>query len=159
MIRIGRERFEAGEALFRPKVAGVEDFGFHEKIYNVIEECDIDVRLSLMQSLHLVCQLLMRRLHVIRQLLMIRLHLIRQELMCFLLLVKVLLMCRFFLPHLLLISPWRAFPPALCTMLHLRFPSRFPPIRVFSAHFFISKIRASINAPKIELVNCPKVTD
>ena len=29
----------------------------------------------------------------------------------------------------------------------------------FSAHFFISKIRASINAPKIELVNCPKITD
>ena len=51
MIRIGRERFEAGEALFRPKVAGVEDYGFHEKIYNVIEECDIDVRLSLMQNI------------------------------------------------------------------------------------------------------------
>ena len=29
----------------------------------------------------------------------------------------------------------------------------------FSAHFLSQKFRASINAPKIELVNCPKVTD
>ena len=28
-IRIGRERFEAGECLFRPRVAGLDDVGFH----------------------------------------------------------------------------------------------------------------------------------
>jgi len=50
-IRIGRERFEAAECLFRPKVAGVEDLGFHEKIYKVIEECDINLRLDLMQNI------------------------------------------------------------------------------------------------------------
>ena len=50
-IRIGRERFEAGECLFRPKVAGIEDVGFHQKIYRVIDECDIDVRVDLMQRI------------------------------------------------------------------------------------------------------------
>ena len=44
VIKIGRERFEAGECLFRPRVAGVEDLGIHEKIYKVIEECDINIR-------------------------------------------------------------------------------------------------------------------
>jgi len=29
VMRIGRERFEAAEALFRPEIAGVEDKGFH----------------------------------------------------------------------------------------------------------------------------------
>jgi len=36
MIKIGRERFQAAEAMFNPSLAGVEDGGFAEKIYEVL---------------------------------------------------------------------------------------------------------------------------
>jgi len=47
-IRIGAERFLCAEALFNPSLIGVEDGGYHNKIYDVIEKTPIDVRTSLM---------------------------------------------------------------------------------------------------------------
>ena len=42
MIKIGRERFLAAECMFNPYLAGVEDVGFAEKIYECLVENDMD---------------------------------------------------------------------------------------------------------------------
>ena len=47
-IRLGAERFKAAECLFNPNEAGLDDKGFHEKIFKVIEACEIHCRLELM---------------------------------------------------------------------------------------------------------------
>lgn len=44
IIKIGRERFEAPEALFKPNFIDVEDVGMSEMIFNVIQAADIDLR-------------------------------------------------------------------------------------------------------------------
>lgn len=43
-IRIGAERFEAPEALFKPLLADKEGFGIHELIFETINAADIDTR-------------------------------------------------------------------------------------------------------------------
>ena len=42
VVKIGRERFQAAECMFNPELAGVEDGGFHQKIYDSLTTCDID---------------------------------------------------------------------------------------------------------------------
>jgi actin-related protein 2 len=50
-IRIGAERFLCAEALFNPGLIGVDDGGYHNKIFDVIEKCEIDNRTQLMQNI------------------------------------------------------------------------------------------------------------
>ena len=52
-IKIGRERFQAAECMFNPSLAGVEDGGFHEKIYDCLKKCDIDCFIPLIQNIML----------------------------------------------------------------------------------------------------------
>ncbi|XP_074654850.1 actin, cytoplasmic 1-like [Tubulanus polymorphus] len=47
IIHIGNERFRAPEALFQPSFLGMESCGIHEKIYESIRKCDIDIRKEL----------------------------------------------------------------------------------------------------------------
>ena len=47
LITIGNERFRAPEALFQPSLIGMESDGIHEKVFNSISKCDIDIRKSL----------------------------------------------------------------------------------------------------------------
>jgi actin-related protein 2 len=42
MIKIGRERFQAAECFFNPSLAGVEDSGIHEKIFDALDVCEMD---------------------------------------------------------------------------------------------------------------------
>lgn len=51
MIRIGRERYQAAECLFNPSLAGTEDCGVHEKIYNSLSACEIDNFVPLVQTI------------------------------------------------------------------------------------------------------------
>lgn len=53
VVKIGRERFQAAECMFRPELAGIEDGGFHEKIYECITKCDIDNFIPLIQNIML----------------------------------------------------------------------------------------------------------
>jgi len=43
-IRMGRERFEAGEVLFEPELVDVSGKGLHQMLVASIEGCDIDLR-------------------------------------------------------------------------------------------------------------------
>jgi len=42
VIKIGRERFLAAECMFDPQLAGVEDAGFAEKLYECLDANEID---------------------------------------------------------------------------------------------------------------------
>jgi actin-related protein len=46
-ITIGNERFRAPELLFQPSFIGDESLGLHEKIFQSINKCDIDIRREL----------------------------------------------------------------------------------------------------------------
>ncbi len=50
-ILIGSERFRAPEALFQPRLVGIESVGIHKRIFNSIMKCDIDIRKSLFQNI------------------------------------------------------------------------------------------------------------
>lgn len=47
IITIGDERFRCPEILFQPSLIGLESSGIHEKVYNSIMKCDIDLRKDL----------------------------------------------------------------------------------------------------------------
>ncbi|XP_064623052.1 actin-57B-like [Lineus longissimus] len=51
VITIGNERFRAPECLFQPSFLGIESCGMHEKIYNSIMKCDVDIRSELYTSI------------------------------------------------------------------------------------------------------------
>jgi len=44
VITIGAERFKCPEVLFQPQLAGREDGGIHDKTFQSIQKCDVDVR-------------------------------------------------------------------------------------------------------------------
>jgi len=44
VIKLGRERFEAPEALFNPNMIDCEADGMHDMLFNMIQEADIDLR-------------------------------------------------------------------------------------------------------------------
>jgi len=46
VIKLGPERFEASEVLFKPSLVDVESPGMHEMLFNMIQEADIDLRAS-----------------------------------------------------------------------------------------------------------------
>jgi actin-related protein 2 len=50
-ISIGRERFEATEAFFKPAMLNVESSGISDMIFNVIQDADIDCRADLYQNI------------------------------------------------------------------------------------------------------------
>jgi len=43
VIRIGRERFLAGEIMFKPELAGISGGGFHQQINEVLKKVDIEL--------------------------------------------------------------------------------------------------------------------
>ena len=47
IITVGKERFQAPEALFRPDLTGREADGIHMTVYNSIMKCDVDIRRDL----------------------------------------------------------------------------------------------------------------
>ena len=49
VIKIGSARYEAAECLFNPSLAGVEDQGIAEMIYDSVSVCEMDLFLPLMQ--------------------------------------------------------------------------------------------------------------
>jgi actin len=49
-ITIGNERFRCPEALFDPKMIGVESDGIHEASFQTIQDCDIDIRTDLYEN-------------------------------------------------------------------------------------------------------------
>jgi actin-related protein len=49
-ITIGNERFRCPEALFNPKMIGVESDGIHEASFQTIQDCDIDIRTDLYEN-------------------------------------------------------------------------------------------------------------
>ncbi|XP_047337774.1 actin-7-like isoform X1 [Impatiens glandulifera] len=51
VIKIGTERFECPEILFRPSLIGIESPGIHEAIYNSIMKCDSDIRKDLYENI------------------------------------------------------------------------------------------------------------
>lgn len=52
-IKIGRERFQAAECMFNPELAGIEDVGFHHKIYECLKLSEIDNFIPLIQNIML----------------------------------------------------------------------------------------------------------
>ena len=44
VIKIGSERFQCLEALFKPSLLGMASAGIHEMVYSSIMKCDIDTR-------------------------------------------------------------------------------------------------------------------
>jgi len=44
VIKLGRERYEASEVLFKPSLIDVESPGVHEVLFNMIQEADVDLR-------------------------------------------------------------------------------------------------------------------
>jgi len=44
VIKVGRERYEAPEVLFKPSLLDIESVGVHEMLFNMINEADIDLR-------------------------------------------------------------------------------------------------------------------
>ena len=46
IIKIGRERFEAAEAMFRPEMAGITGGGAANMIFDTIMSSDMDLRLE-----------------------------------------------------------------------------------------------------------------
>ena len=53
VIKIGRERFLATEAMFNPELLGVSNGGFHQKINEVLNQVDIENFLPLVQNIFL----------------------------------------------------------------------------------------------------------
>lgn len=53
VIKIGRERFQAAECMFNPSLAGVEDKGYAQKIYDCLSQCDMDCFIPLIQNITL----------------------------------------------------------------------------------------------------------
>ena len=51
VIRVGSERFEAHECLFKPHLEHVEDPGMGETLFNTIQKADVDVRSSLYRAI------------------------------------------------------------------------------------------------------------
>jgi len=51
MIKISRERYQAAECLFNPSLAGCEDTGIHEKVYESLNECPIDCFIPLIETI------------------------------------------------------------------------------------------------------------
>lgn len=50
VIKIGSARYEAAECLFNPSLAGVEDQGIADMIYDSVSVCEMDLFLPLMQK-------------------------------------------------------------------------------------------------------------
>jgi len=46
VIKLGRERYEASEVLFKPGLIDVEGPGMHEMLFGMIQEADVDLRSS-----------------------------------------------------------------------------------------------------------------
>jgi len=46
VIKLGRERYEAPEVLFKPSLVDCEKPGMHEMLFNMINEADMDLRAS-----------------------------------------------------------------------------------------------------------------
>jgi len=46
VIKLGRERYEASEVLFKPSLIDVESVGIHDMLFNMINEADRDLRAS-----------------------------------------------------------------------------------------------------------------
>ena len=46
VIKLGKERYEAPEALFNPGLIDVDGFGMHSQLFNMIQESAIDLRAS-----------------------------------------------------------------------------------------------------------------
>merc|ERR1719487_847964 len=44
VVTVGAERFKCPECLFQPSMLGKEDGGIHEKTFQSIQKCDVDVR-------------------------------------------------------------------------------------------------------------------
>ncbi|XP_075089109.1 actin-103-like [Nicotiana tabacum] len=51
VINIGAERFRCPEVLFQPSLVGMEETGMHEKAYNSIMSCDVDIRKDLFSNI------------------------------------------------------------------------------------------------------------
>jgi len=50
VITVGNERFRCPEALFQPKLIGLEQQGIHDASYKTIQECDLDIRKDLYEN-------------------------------------------------------------------------------------------------------------
>jgi actin-related protein 2 len=46
VIKIGNERYEASEVLFKPSLLDLDSPGIHEMLYNMIQDADMDLRAS-----------------------------------------------------------------------------------------------------------------
>ena len=53
VIRIGRERFLAGEIMFDPSQANISGKGFHHQINNVLKKVDMSLFIPLVQNIYL----------------------------------------------------------------------------------------------------------
>ena len=53
VIRIGRQRYEAAECLFKPELAGVDDEGIHKMIYSAMSEVEMDMFVPLISNISL----------------------------------------------------------------------------------------------------------
>ncbi|XP_049369120.1 actin-100-like [Solanum verrucosum] len=51
IVNIGAERFRCPEALFQPSLVGMEATGIHEKAYNSIMRCNVDIRKDLFANI------------------------------------------------------------------------------------------------------------
>ncbi|KAK4722195.1 hypothetical protein R3W88_012428 [Solanum pinnatisectum] len=51
IINIGAERFHCPEALFQPSLVGMEATGIHEKAYNSIMRCNVEIRKDLFANI------------------------------------------------------------------------------------------------------------
>uniref|UniRef100_A0A0V0H925 Putative ovule protein n=1 Tax=Solanum chacoense TaxID=4108 RepID=A0A0V0H925_SOLCH len=51
VINIGAETFRCPEALFKPSLVEIEALGIHEKLYNSIMRCDVDIRKDLFANI------------------------------------------------------------------------------------------------------------
>nr|XP_009777693.1 PREDICTED: actin-like [Nicotiana sylvestris]XP_016463810.1 PREDICTED: actin-like [Nicotiana tabacum] len=51
VIKIGAERCRCPEVLFQPSLVGMEATGIHEKAYNSIMRCDVDIRKDLFSNI------------------------------------------------------------------------------------------------------------
>jgi len=51
IIKVGRERYQAAECLFNPSLAGVDDAGVADKVYDSLVTCEMDNFLPLVQNI------------------------------------------------------------------------------------------------------------
>ena len=51
VIKVGRERYEAAECLFKPSLVGIEAPGIHEMIYDSLTSIEMDLFLPLVQRI------------------------------------------------------------------------------------------------------------